>query len=184
MKVQKKGKIKCFIPSSEELYRRPIKYTEDEKVMMGIYAKLKPIKVKYLYKDLSDDLNNKKRISFKLKLKSPEKYNQTSAYQSTYFNTKGKQMYDYSNIKSKIFEHKNYGFEYIMKNLNLKMNFYNVLYKKQEKKISNFIKIGDKNQAINSNTINFNTLSNRDVSKKEYRKTMNKLFLRIQKIKE
>ena len=71
-----------------------------------------------------------------------------------------------------------------MKNLNLKMNFYNVLYKKQENKIRNFIKIGDKNQAINSNTINFNTLSNRDVSKKEYRKTMNKLFLRIQKIKE
>ncbi len=184
MKVQKKGKIKSFIPSSEELYRRPIKYTEDQKVMMGIYAKLKPIKVKYLYKDLSDDLNNKKRISFKLKLKSPEKYNQTSTYQSTYFNTKGKQMNDFSNIKSKIFEHKNYGFEYIMKNFNLKMNFYNVLYKKQEKKIRNFITIGDKNQVINSNTINFNTLSNRDVSKKEYRKTMNKLFSRIQKIKE
>ena len=64
------------------------------------------------------------------------------------------------------------------------MNFYNVLYKKQENKIRNFIKIGDKNQAINSNTINFNTFSNRDVSKKEYRKTMNKLFLKIQKIKK
>ena len=59
-----------------------------------------------------------------------------------------------------------------------------MLYIKNKKKIRNFIKIGDKNQAINSNTINFNTLSNRDVSKKEYRKTMNKLFLRIQKIKE
>jgi hypothetical protein len=69
-----------------------------------------------------------------------------------------------------------------MNDVNEKINILNTLFKRVEKKTSNKIKIGDKNQIINSTVLNDNSIANQSVSKKAYRTTMRELFLRIKQI--
>jgi hypothetical protein len=96
--------------------------------MGPITKELKPVKMRYLYDDISSDRKtNKPSYSFKFLSKKPDYYMKT--YQSTYFDTRGKSMYnDYSKVKSR-YETKKFGFEHLMKDVNGKINFLNRLFK-------------------------------------------------------
>ena len=177
-------KRRIFLPKPiVNIYERPYKYSDEQNSMGIITKELKPIKITELYDDISSDLNNKHTISFKNISKFPDSYNQTNSYNSTYFNTRINKMYNFSKVKSRILKTKGYGFEFLIKDINKKMKFLNILYKTQEIKTRKKIGIGDKNQIINSNIIKDNTIANRETSRKEYKKTMNELYSRIKRIK-
>ena len=177
-------KRRIFLPKPiVNIYERPYKYSDEQNSMGIITKELKPIKLTELYDDISSDLNNKHTISFKNISKFPDSYNQTNSYNSTYFNTRINKMYNFSKVKSRILKTKGYGFEFLIKDINKKMKFLNILYKTQEIKTRKKIGIGDKNQIINSNIIKDNTIANRETSRKEYKKTMNELYSRIKRIK-
>ena len=177
-------KRRIFLPKPiVNIYERPYKYSDEQNTMGIITKELKPIKITELYDDISSDLNNKHTISFKNISKFPDSYNQTNSYNSTYFNTRINKMYNFSKVKSRILKTKGYGFEFLIKDINKKMKFLNILYKTQEIQTQKKIRIGDKNQIINSNIIKDNTIANRETSRKEYKKTMNELYSRIKRIK-
>lgn len=177
-------KRRIFLPKPiVNIYERPYKYSDEQNSMGIITKELKPMKITELYDDISSDLNNKHTISFKNISKFPDSYNQTNSYNSTYFNTRINKMYNFSKVKSRILKTKGYGFEFLIKDINKKMKFLNILYKTQEIKTRKKIGIGDKNQIINSNIIKDNTIANRETSRKEYKKTMNELYSRIKRIK-
>ena len=172
---------KILLPFPYDIYNKQFRYTDEQKKMGPITKELKPVKMRYLYDDISSDRKtNKPSYSFKFLSKKPDYYMKT--YQSTYFDTRGKSMYNnYSKVKSR-YENKKLGFEYLMNDVNEKINILNTLFKRVEKKTSNKIKIGDKNQIINSTVLNDNSIANQSVSKKAYRTTMKELFLRIKQI--
>ena len=181
MKLSKLNK-KIFYPISEDFYRRPIHYTEDQKNMGAINPKFKPLKIRYLYDDIKDNIN-KGKLPHRSFSKKFENYNQTITYKSTYFTTKGNKIYDYSNIKSRLYEKNGDDFQHIMNQIHKKMQLYNILYKNQGKKTRNKILIGDKNQMISSSMVDNNKISNKNVSRNAYRKTMTELYTRIRRIK-
>ena len=181
MKLKKLNK-KIFLPLSEDFYRRPIYYTEDQKIMGAINPKFKPLKIRYLYDDIKDNIN-KEKLVHKTFSKKIDNYNQTITYKSTYFTTKGNHIYDFSNIKSRLYEKNGDDFQHIMNQIHKKMQLYNILYKNQGKKTRNKILIGDKNQMISSSMVDNNKISNKNVSRNAYRKTMTELYTRIRRIK-
>ena len=181
MKLKKLNE-KIFLPLSEDFYRRPIYYTEDQKIMGAINPKFKPLKIRYLYDDIKDNIN-KEKLVHKTFSKKIDNYNQTITYKSTYFTTKGHKIYDYSKIKSRLYQKNGDDFQYIMNQINKKMKLYNLLYKNQGIKTQNKIIIGDKNQMISSSMVDNNKVSNKNVSRNSYRKTMTELYSRIRRIK-
>ena len=159
MKLSKLNK-KIFYPISEDFYRRPIHYTEDQKNMGAINPKFKPLKIRYLYDDIKDNIN-KGKLPHRSFSKKFENYN----------------------IKSRLYEKNGDDFQHIMNQIYKKMKLYNLLYKNQGIKTQNKIIIGDKNQLISSTLVDNNNISNKNVSRNAYRKTMTELYSRIRKLK-
>ena len=174
---------KILLPLPFDIYNKHYQYTDEQKKMGIITKKLKHVKLRYLYNDISNDSKtNRQSYSFNYLSKKPVYY--TNTYQSTYFDTRGKSMYnDYSKVKSR-YETKKFGFEHLMKDVNGKINFLNRLFKLEEKKAINKINIGDKGQIINSNFLKDNSIPNQNISKKAYRTTMKELFSRIKNIND
>ena len=183
MKIKKKTKIKLFLPIADDFYEKKTHYTNEEKKMGITNKRLKPMKIRYLYEDIKNNINHNKFVLFGNFSKNITNHNKTITYKSTYFNTKISQMYDYSNIKIRLFDRTGYGFESLMNSINKKMNMNNLMYKNEEKIIRNKIKIGDKNQIINSSIIDDNKISNKKNSRNLYRKTMSELYSKIKKFK-
>ena len=172
---------KILLPLPFDIYNKQFHYSDEQNKMGIITKELKPVKIRYLCDDITNDSKtNRQSYTFNYFSKKSKRFMNT--YQSTYFDTRGKSMYNnYSKVKSR-HENKKLGFEHLMKDVNDKINFLNILFKKEEKRTINKINIGDKGQIINSNIIKDNSISNQNESKKAYRTTMKELFLRIKKI--